>query len=285
MSVEQPIIPGGYILLSRRILGSAIWSKPPLYLKIWVYLLTQAQHQEFKGLKRGQLWTSIPEIQEAMAYKVGFRTEKPTKKQVWGVLEWLRSPTEASPTRFPDEGTATVTMTEPMIVTTKVTHGLLVNIVNYDFYQDSKNYERNVERNDEGTTKERRGERQGNNIYKNDKNEKKIEDHLSKTDVFDYQALVDMYHNLCPSLSKVTKLNANRKSLLKARHRDHGLDGLNTLFAKAEASDFLSGRTSRWKATFDWLLKDSNCLKVLEGNYDLNDTPPDKQSKKPMEFY
>lgn len=106
-------------------------------------------------------------------------------------------------------------------------------------------------------------------LDKEKEEERDLKDHLSKTDVLDYQSLVDMYHDLCPSLPRIKKLNTNRKTLLRARFKDHGLDGLRTLFEKAEASDFLSGRSGRWKgASFDWLLKDSNCLKVLEGNYD-----------------
>jgi len=54
------------------------------YFKIWTWLLLKAQHKDYGNLKRGQLITSIAEIQEAMSYKVGFRTEKPSKKQVWG---------------------------------------------------------------------------------------------------------------------------------------------------------------------------------------------------------
>ena len=51
------------------------------------------------------------------------------------------------------------------------------------------------------------------------------------------------------------------------------MDDLKLLFEKAEASQFLKGGNSRnWSATFDWLLKDGNIAKVLDGNYD------DKQS-------
>ena len=40
-------------------------------------------------------------------------------------------------------------------------------------------------------------------------------------------------------------------------------------FEKAEASSFLKGQNNRnWMASFDWLLKDSNMAKVLDGNYD-----------------
>ena len=83
-----------------------------------------------------------------------------------------------------------------------------------------------------------------------------------------YQEIVDLYHNTCPSLPRVLKLNSKRKAAIKARYKEHGTDGLTTLFKKAEESDFLSGRSGRWTAcNLDWLLKDSNCLKVLEGNY------------------
>ena len=41
------------------------------------------------------------------------------------------------------------------------------------------------------------------------------------------------------------------------------------LFEKAEASSFLKGSNDRaWRATFDWLIKDTNMAKVLDGNYD-----------------
>ena len=84
-----------------------------------------------------------------------------------------------------------------------------------------------------------------------------------------YKTVVDLYLENCPSLPKIIKLNTNRKTLIKARYKEHGIDGLETLFKKAEASDFLSGRNGKWTScNFDWLLKDSNCLKVLEGNYD-----------------
>jgi len=159
----QPLIPGGYILLSRKILNNEIMKKPPLYFKIWAWILLNAQHKDYGNLKRGQLFTSIPEMQEAMSYKVGYRIEKPTKKRIWGVLEWLRNPYE---------GNTKVTTNVPMIETTKVTHGIIITVVNYDLYQTPSNYEGNNEGNDEGMTKGQRRERQGNNINKNDKNDK-----------------------------------------------------------------------------------------------------------------
>ncbi len=143
--MAKALIPEGYILVSRKLVHNIIFSKPHLYIKVWIYLLSKAQHKDYKGLKRGQLWTSIPEIQAACSYYVGFRKEVPTKKQIFDILEWLRSSYEADTT-----GT--------MITTMKGTQGILVTIENYAFYQDKKNYERNDDSNDEEPMKEMRGE-------------------------------------------------------------------------------------------------------------------------------
>ena len=85
-------IEGGYILLSRKIIESEIWRKPPLYLKVWIWLLERAQHKEYKQLKRGQLFASISDIRTGVAWYVGYRKETPTKDQIFQILEWMRNP-------------------------------------------------------------------------------------------------------------------------------------------------------------------------------------------------
>jgi len=47
---EKTYIPGGYILLSRRLIESEIWDKPPMYLKVWIYILTKARHKANQNL-------------------------------------------------------------------------------------------------------------------------------------------------------------------------------------------------------------------------------------------
>jgi hypothetical protein len=39
------------------------------------------------------------------------------------------------------------------------------------------------------------------------------------------------------------------------------------VFENAEESSFLKGEDGGWKASFDWMIKEANMLKVLEGNY------------------
>lgn len=155
----------GYILESRTILESEIWKKPPLYFKVWHYLLLRAQHKEYDGLDRGQLFTSIDEIREACSYYVGFRKVTPSRKEVFGILNWLRNP---------DEGNNEGNNEGNMIETTKVTHGMVVSVVNYGLYQDPTNYEGNRKPRTKVTMKSQRRAEQGNNKNKNEKNDKNI---------------------------------------------------------------------------------------------------------------
>ena len=84
-----------------------------------------------------------------------------------------------------------------------------------------------------------------------------------------YQQIVDMFNALCPSLSSVKSLSDARKKAIKARMKTYTIDDFEALFKKAESSTFLKGGNNRnWTANFDWLIKDSNMAKVLDGNYD-----------------
>ena len=85
----------------------------------------------------------------------------------------------------------------------------------------------------------------------------------------DYQRIVDIYNDTCVSFPRLKSLSENRKKSIKARLKTYSYDDFKTLFEKAEASDFLKGKNNKdWSATFDWLIKDSNMAKVLDGNYD-----------------
>ena len=94
--------------------------------------------------------------------------------------------------------------------------------------------------------------------------EKEREDKDVKTDI---QKVVDLYHSICISYPKIRSLSDPRKKAIKARLKNYSLEDFKTVFANAEASSFLKGEDGGWKASFDWLIKESNMLKVLEGNY------------------
>lgn len=176
----------GWIKVHRKIIESSIWDKPPLYLKVWMYLLLTAQHSQYKGLEPGQLVTSIPDIIEACKWHVGARIERPTRDQVFQIIDWLRKRSEGG-----NESNAKATM----ITTTKATQKMLINISNYGVYQESDEDESNGEGNGEKATKPPRKQRQPDNINKNVKNDKNDK----KKDSKDLSAEIENFRSRYPS--------------------------------------------------------------------------------------
>lgn len=90
-----------------------------------------------------------------------------------------------------------------------------------------------------------------------------------------YQQIADMYNATCVSFPSLISLSDSRKKAIKARLNTYTVESFGMLFHKAEASNFLKGKNDRnWTATFDWLIKDANMAKVLDGNYDNKDQGP-----------
>lgn len=99
--------------------------------------------------------------------------------------------------------------------------------------------------------------------------DKSLDIEKEKREKIDYQKIVDMYNDTCVSFPRVTTLSDQRKKAIKARLNNYSIDDFKVLFEKAESSTFLKGGNGRnWSANFDWLIKDSNMAKVLDGNYD-----------------
>jgi len=90
-------------------------------------------------------------------------------------------------------------------------------------------------------------------------------------------AVVKLWNEVCADLPKVLRLSDARRDKVKARLKEWG-DGdkekmmsfARELFGRVQASDFLTGRSGKWKgASFDWIFDSSkNWIKVMEGNYD-----------------
>lgn len=71
------------------------------------------------------------------------------------------------------------------------------------------------------------------------------------------------------AIPQVTKLSERRKTAVKARMAEYGKGSLAKAIRMAVKSDFLNGRTdTTFTASFDWIFKPSNFIKIIEGNYD-----------------
>lgn len=276
-------IPGGYYIKARKIQGSDIAHAAPAVREIWDYLLREANHRDAKyggyTVKRGQLFRSYQDIREALSWFVGFRkmrySEDATKKAMKALREQRR------------------------ITTMKAPGGVLITILNYDFYQNPKNYEGTDESTDEGTIEALRrhqcGTTYNNKNEKNERNNSVSKDTLAespipsiqeeeplpppsnepnppKTPLCPQQKIIELYHRLLPELPEIKDWNRTLEGYLRARWREkperQALDWWADLFSSyIRASDFLMGRVNNFQADLGWLVRPNNFTKILNGRY------------------
>lgn len=97
--------------------------------------------------------------------------------------------------------------------------------------------------------------------------------------------VVELYHAMCPSFSRIVKVTDGRATAIKARLDDYSIEQIQQAFRMAESSDFLKGKNDRqWKATFDWIFRPGNMAKILEGNY-TNRANADTKAQRNTETY
>lgn len=91
-----------------------------------------------------------------------------------------------------------------------------------------------------------------------------------------YQQIVNLYHELLPELPRIAKLTSNRKAQIRARWKGKDAEDLEDwkqFFALVKASRFLKGLSPApagrkvFLADLDWLTKEGNFMKVVEGKY------------------
>lgn len=123
-------------------------------------------------------------------------------------------------------------------------------------------------------------------IEKEKEEEIEIETEGEKREKTNYELIARMYNDTCVSFPRLTTLSDARKKAIKARLNTYSLDDFKRLFELAESSTFLKGGNNRnWSATFDWLIKDSNMAKVLDGNYNDRTQATNKTAQDLNDFY
>lgn len=142
------MIKGGYYIKARKIQESEISHSAPCVREIWDWILREANHSETKVCKRGELFTSYSEIIEGLCWYAGWRKMSYSRHDCENSMKYLRA--------------------RLMITTQKTTRGLFITIINYDYYQNPKNYESQTK----ATTNTERLPQHGDTIHKNVKNEK-----------------------------------------------------------------------------------------------------------------
>lgn len=163
-------IPGGYYLKPRKIEDSDIAHKPPAVREIWDLLIRKANFRDgYKNgfyLSRGQLLVpSYQTIRDELCWYAGSSRRTYSESAVKRAMKELRA--------------------TGRITTTKIPKGVIINICNYNYFQNPGNYERTDERNDEElpnglrTNHERTGalnkptnDKDSDKSHKNEKNAK-----------------------------------------------------------------------------------------------------------------
>ena len=110
-------------------------------------------------------------------------------------------------------------------------------------------------------------------------------DRLGK-DRLNYQLIADLYNEICTSFPRLTVLSDKRKQSIRARFKTYTVEQFKEMFEKAEASDFLKGANNKnWQANFDWMMKDANFAKILDGNYNNKPKQTEQQGESTGNFF
>ena len=93
----------------------------------------------------------------------------------------------------------------------------------------------------------------------------------AKHGICPYPQIVGLYNEILgDELPKCKIATDARKAAIRRTWAffDHEAEAFNGYYRQVKESDFLCGRgKNNFQATFDWLLKQTNLIKVLEGNY------------------
>lgn len=246
----------GWVKLYRELLEKPIWQcSSPEHKVILVTLLLMANHEEKEWIwqgkkykcKPGQFITSLKGIAEKSGTSIkNVRTALKNFEILYGFL-----------------------------ANKSTNKNRLITIINWELYQQTDNKVASKQ----ASKWQASGKQVATN--KNDKNDKNIYispkgDTSSKDDI-DFQKLLNFYNTTCKSLPSITAITPKRKQAINARVREHGQEAVYEMLKKAGRSCFLSGQNKNgWVASFDWIFRPNNFVKVLEGNYE--DKDPDKQT-------
>lgn len=125
-----------------------------------------------------------------------------------------------------------------------------------------------------GTGGEQERNRKGSTITNPNPNPNPKDNTPSGVSACPQKKIIELYHKLLPTLPKVQVWSTTREKILRTRWREdvsrQHLEWWVVFFNKVNCSDFLTGRIpgKDFCADLEWLLRQSNFIKVIEGKYD-----------------
>jgi hypothetical protein len=225
----------GFIYLHRKLKDHWIW-KNPFYFQWFVYFLFRANFKANKVLigsdlidvKKGEFITSIEKLSKDL--------NGATSQKVRTFLKLLEK--------------------DKMIIKKSTSKLTKIYICNYDSYQT----------NQQANNKQITNQQQTNN--KPTTTENKDKESKIKNNNINYIEIKDIFNSVCFKLPKIKKITQVRKKAIDNRVKEYSLIDIGNVFKLVAESDFLNGKNkNNWIASFDWILKPANFIKILEGNY------------------
>lgn len=249
MDNDKLIENGGFIKLYRSMLKWE-WYDDINVKVLFLHLLLKANYENKKWrgieIQRGELITSISQLSKETQL---------TPQQVRMCIKKLKKTGE---------------------ITSKTTSKFtLIHIEKYSFFQtQEQEYNKEITNKQQTNNNQITNKQQTNNkqvtTTKEYKELKEIQEREEGKEGEEsvYQLIADMYNATCVSFPRCTRLSEAREKAIRARLKKYTVEDFKKVFEIAENSDFLKGANrNNWSANFDWLIKDSNMAKVLDGNY------------------
>jgi len=237
---------GNFIKLYRSLLTWKWYGDIPT-CRLWIHLLLTVRWKDGKDehgrpVKRGCIETTLGKLAEETGLSI---------QQTRTALSHLKSTHE--------------------LTCTSTNKKTLITLEKWDFFQgddEPSNKHINTHINTH-SNKQNHKNQQTYLLYKEcieeGQEERQEEGDVSLTDI------ADMWNSICTSYPAVKRISPDtvRGKLVASRLKEYGADQIREAFEKVERSEFLrGGNQNGWSATFDWVMKPGNFLKVLEGNYD-----------------
>jgi len=89
--------------------------------------------------------------------------------------------------------------------------------------------------------------------------------------------IIDRF-NLISDLHNVRSIKGDRLKALNYIIKEYSKKELFEVIDNINTSDYLLGKINNFKCSFDWILKPSNFIKILEGNYNNRDSKEDYEN-------
>ena len=252
-----------YIYLDESIINQE-WFKHPPTVQVFLYLLFNASEEEHEEqgqmLQRGQVLVS----RSKLARDLGL-----TERQVRTALSKLTKSWSATNTK-----SWSMTKAATKAATNTKT---IITICDYDSYKGEKLV--GDQGSDQGSDQHKKlvGDQEKElkkaNLNVVEKKEETVDIPAGKITP-SYQIITDYFNNAVSNCNvpKIRNINEARKKSIKARLGEYDIETILNVIDKVVASDFLNGSSNTgFTASFDWIFKPSNFIKILEGNYDNRD--------------